>query len=122
MTPAEIGAAAVVLETVGKWPVVALLAGVFLAPWFVMFWISRGQDKMQREIATTSEQKFTALVQMHKDSMSAYEEKFKAAIQMYKDNVGLVKSYEKLSNEQQDLTIMNTRAFTELSTIIKERL
>jgi Ethanolamine utilization protein EutJ (predicted chaperonin) len=51
-----------------------------------------------------------------------WEERFEAVKRMYENNVELVKHYEKLADEQQDITIMVTEAVTELKTIIKERL
>ncbi len=51
-----------------------------------------------------------------------WEARFQAVKRMYEDNVVLVKGYEKLSNDQQELIIMNTQAITKLTTIIKERI
>lgn len=50
-----------------------------------------------------------------------WEERFIAMKQMYENNVVLVKNYDKISSQQQDLVIMNTQAITELSTILKAR-
>lgn len=90
-------ALAKVLEQIGTWPLGLLLTMILIAPWVVLISVSRSQEKR----------------------FDAQEKQLEAVVQMYKDNVTLVKAYEKLSDNHQDLVIMNTEAITRLIGIIK---
>jgi hypothetical protein len=96
MTPEQVSiitAIAAILDKIGTWPISTILAMIVIGPWMVLIAITLSQERRS-----------------------------KAMKQMYEDNVCLVKDYEKLSNEQQDVIIMNTSAITELTTIVKERV
>jgi len=41
---------------------------------------------------------------------------------MYENNVTLVKAYEKIANEQQDMIIMNTEAMTKMKSVVYNNL
>ncbi len=83
MTPSQIAAlqtVAFILDKIGTWPVSTLCAVVVIGPWFAMAYIAWGQSR-----------------------------RFEAVTKMYENNVALVKSYEKMAADQQDLIILNTR-------------
>jgi len=48
-----------------------------------------------------------------------WEDRFEAVKRMYENNVELVKRYDKLANEQQDVIIMNTQAMTKVADAIE---
>ncbi len=96
MTPEQIsiiGSVAFIIEKIGTWPIGSLFMVIIIGPWVMQFSFSRSQEK-----------------------------RFEAVQQMYKNNILLVKAYEKLSNDQQSMIIMNTQAFSELTVLIKERI
>ena len=93
MTPEQISiitSVATIVDKMGSWPFGAILAFATLGPWLILFFVARGQER-----------------------------RFEAVRQMYENNVKLVEGFEKLSNEQQDLIILNTQAMTEVKNLIK---
>ena len=93
MMDTAIIALAAIIEKVGAWPLGLLICILSIGPWLVLMTVSRSQER-----------------------------RFDAMSRMYENNVELVKKYEKLSGEQQDVIIMNTNAVKELTVIVKERV
>ncbi len=104
MSPQEITLMTTFLQTLGELPVGALLVVVFVLPWvavLVYTWLMRGmidrfRDQFQQE---TKESR----------------ERFEAVVQMYESNATLVKNYERLCTDQQDIIIANTQKLQQLT-------
>jgi len=96
MTPEQIaalGAAAKILEIISTWPVAAAIGVIVLGPWVMVGVFIRGQEK-----------------------------RFEAVRQMYENNVDLVREVKVMADERQELVILNTTGFQELSDLIRNNL
>lgn len=81
-----------------------------LGPWGIvgfLWWQGQRDRKKENE---KWEERFESVVRMYEDAVKRYE-----------DNVKLVKGYEKISSDQQDIILLNTQAWTKLTTIIETR-
>lgn len=82
-----------IIVSIGKWPIISVMFGLVMGPWVMMYILSRGQEK-----------------------------RFEAVILMYEKNVDLVKEYQTMSNNQQDVILFNTQKMTEINTKIDNNL
>lgn len=88
-----------------------------LGPWGIigfLWW--QGQRDFQRfkEILTEENKK-------RDEDNKKWEERFNEMKNMYENNVELVKRYEKVTGDQQGIILLNTQAWTKLTTIIETR-
>lgn len=98
MTPdqiAAITAIASIINQIGTWPIGTVFLVIMVGPWIVMFIVAWLQEK-----------RFVSLANGH-------EKRFEAVVKMYESNVALVKSYEGIARNLQDLVILNTQTMTE---------
>ncbi len=97
MSPQEIAAMTTFLEGLSKLPIGTIVILALVLPWLVLLVISWLNQRMIREFRD-----------QFWDETKEARERFEAVVRMYEDNVVLVKNYEKLSTDQQDLIISNT--------------
>jgi hypothetical protein len=90
---ALINTLAFVMEKMGSWPVGTLAFVVVIGPWVLAFFLTRSQEK-----------------------------RFDAVRHMYEKNVQLVKSFESIADNLQDLVIMNTQAMDGVSSAMRNNL
>jgi hypothetical protein len=76
---------AFILDKVGSWPIGTVALVVVLGPWLLMFFLNRGQEK-----------------------------RFEAVREMYENNAELVRSYQKMADNQQDLILLAAQAMQEM--------
>jgi len=95
MTPDQISALtaiAAVISKMGEWPLGSLIAAIVFGPWIIMGFVSWSMSK-----------------------------RHEAAMQMYENNVELVKSYQRIAEEQADTIRLSTSATVELTTYLKSK-
>jgi hypothetical protein len=85
------------LEGLSKLPLGTIAILALVLPWLVLLVISWLNQRMIREFRD----------QFWEETKES-RERFEAVVRMYEDNVVLVKNYEKLATDQQDLIISNT--------------
>jgi hypothetical protein len=90
---ALINTIAFILDRVGSWPVGTLAFVIVIGPWVLAFLLTRSQEK-----------------------------RFSAVRHMYENNVQLVKSFQSVADNLQDLVIMNTQAMDGVSSAVKNNL
>lgn len=136
MTPDQISglnAVAMILQRMGTWPISSIVALVVLGPWAFQFFISRSQeskadaerslykDKFD-QVVKQQEKRFEQVVKMYEDSRSVQEKKFEAVVRMYESNVDLVKDYQGIAKNLQDIVLYNTQVMQEVIDISKNNL
>jgi hypothetical protein len=106
MSPQEIAALSTALQALqefGKLPLGTLLVIVLVLPWvslLIYTWLNnRLIDKFREQF---------------REETDEARKRFEAVVRMYEDNVMLVKNYEKMSGDQQDLIISNTTTMQRL--------
>ncbi len=96
MTPEQvsiINTVAMILDKIGTWPIGTILFMIVIGPWAVMVFIAMGQEK-----------------------------RFKATKRMYENNVELVKAYESVAKNLQEIVIFNTQIMTQVKDRIDSNL
>jgi hypothetical protein len=96
MTPDQlsaVNAVATIIEKLGTLPIGSLLLLMVGGPWAAMWVVTRGQEK-----------------------------RFETVVKMYEDNAKLVKCYEDMTKNFQDLVIYNTQAMTQVKEQINSNL
>lgn len=107
MTPDQIGIAqlvALVLEKLGATPVLIFLLSVISAPWVAVIWFIRSVDRRMTKV------------------FERQDKRFEEVVVMYDRNVGLVKGYEKIANDLQELVILVTSTMQTLVEHIRNNL
>lgn len=103
MSPQEISVLTTALQHLGTLPIGTMFIVVLVLPWFALLiytWLMRGMIDKFRD-------------QFQEETQEA-RERFEAVVRMYETNVTLVKNYERLAGDQQDLIISNTTTMQRL--------
>ncbi|GAB4485969.1 MAG: hypothetical protein OHK006_13050 [Thermodesulfovibrionales bacterium] len=107
MSPEQIGIAqlaALVLEKLGATPVLVFLLTLLIAPWVAVIWFIRSVDKRMTKV------------------FERQDKRFEEVVSMYNNNAGLVRGYEKISGDLQELVILVTSTMQTLVEHIKNNL
>ena len=103
MSPQETATLMTVLNELGKLPLGTLAIVALVLPWLsllVYTWLNnRLIDKFRDQFREETDES---------------RKRFEAVVRMYENNVGLVKNYEKMACDQQDLIITNTTTMQRL--------
>jgi hypothetical protein len=103
MSPQEIAALTNALQYLSKLPLGTLAIVALVLPWIsllVYTWLNnRLIDKFRDQF---------------REETDEARKRFEAVVRMYEDNVMLVKNYEKMAGDQQDLIISNTTTIQRL--------
>lgn len=103
MSPQEIATLATVVQGLGKLPLGTIVVVALVLPWLsllIFTWLMRGIiDKFRDQFQCETKEA---------------RERFEAVVKMYENNSALVKNYEKLATDQQDLIISNTTTMQRL--------
>ncbi|MBI5634873.1 MAG: hypothetical protein HZA15_15505 [Nitrospirae bacterium] len=101
---AAITAIAAIFKQIGTWPIGTVFMVVMVGPWIVMVIVAWLQEK-----------RFVSLANGH-------EKRFEAVVKMYEANVQLVKGYDAIAKNLQDLVIMATQTMTQVSDSVTHNL
>jgi hypothetical protein len=88
-----IAAVATILDKVGALPIGTLLILLIAGPWVAMYFLQRGQEK-----------------------------RFEAVVRMYEENVKLVKNYEDIAGNFQDLVMYNSQSMARVESKVDSNL
>lgn len=103
MSPEQIVSVVSVLNGLGKLPIVSLLIVTLVVPWIALLFFTWLNQRMIREFRD----------QFWEETKEA-RERFEVVVRMYENSAGLVKNYEKMCGDQQDLIISNTSTMQRL--------
>lgn len=90
-----------VLKELGPTPILIFLIILLIAPWVALIWFMRSVDKRTTKV------------------FERQDKRFEEVVNMYNRNVDLVKAYEKVSDDLQDLVILVTQTMQTLVEHIK---
>ena len=90
-----------VIGKLGATPILIFLLVLFVAPWVAVIVIVRGLDKRMTKV------------------FERQDKRFEEVVNMYANNVSLVKGYEKITGDLQDLVILVTSTMQTLVEHIK---
>lgn len=93
--------AALIIGKLGAAPILIFFLVLFVAPWVAVIVIVRGLDKRMTKV------------------FERQDKRFEEVVSMYTNNVGLVKGYEKITGDLQDLVILVTSTMQTLIEHIK---
>lgn len=136
MTPEQVSAlsaVATIISKVGAWPIGSVVALIVLGPWIFQVYISRAQEARAEaerdlyrdkfdQVTEQQKQRFDLLVRMYDDARLNQERKFEAVVRMYESNVDLVKDYQLIAKNLQDLVLYNTQTMQQVLEISRNNL
>lgn len=103
MSPQDLATATALLNGLSKLPLGTLAVLALVLPWIVLLVFSWLNQRMMN-----------AFRDQFKEETQEARDRFEAVVRMYENNAGLVKNYEKLCGDQQDLIISNTTTMQRL--------
>lgn len=103
MNPQNIATMTTVLDTLGKLPIGTLLIVAFVLPWICLLIFTWFNHRMIGQFRD----------QFWEETKEA-RDRFEVVVRMYENSANLVRNYEKLCGDQQDLIISNTTTMQRL--------
>ncbi len=106
MTPEQISiinTIALILDKIGTWPPMTLVAVVVIGPWVGLYLFSRSDDNRMQKVFERQDKRFEEVVQMYENN-----------VELVKSYENVTKSYSEITDNMQELVILTTQTLQKL--------